>query len=91
MRAKLEATSAHMQGRSGPEKAAGLLEALALGAAPERSSPESCRAYLPAGRGPAPSISASTWLLILTTMSFWKQEYVDIIRTFTTENYATPC
>ncbi|MCY4471056.1 MAG: hypothetical protein OXC08_20255, partial [Thiotrichales bacterium] len=27
-------------------------------------------------------------LLILTTMSFWKQEYVDIIRTFTTENYA---
>ena len=27
-------------------------------------------------------------VLILTTMSFWKQEYVDIIRTFTTENYA---
>ena len=27
-------------------------------------------------------------LLILTTMSFWKQDYFDIIRTFTTENYA---
>ena len=27
-------------------------------------------------------------VLILTTMSFWKQDYVDIIRTFTTENYA---
>ena len=26
-------------------------------------------------------------VLILTTMSFWKQDYVDIIRTFTTENY----
>ncbi|MCY4222524.1 MAG: ABC transporter permease [Thiotrichales bacterium] len=27
-------------------------------------------------------------MLILTTMSFWKQEYVDLVRTFTTENYA---
>jgi len=26
-------------------------------------------------------------VLILTTMSFWKQDYVDIVRTFTTENY----
>ena len=26
-------------------------------------------------------------VFILTTMSFWKQDYVDIIRTFTTENY----
>ena len=27
-------------------------------------------------------------VLILTVMSFWKQDYVDIVRTFTTENYA---
>jgi len=26
-------------------------------------------------------------VIILTTLSFWKQDYVDIIRTFTFENY----